>query len=57
MFAQEAWMPADVTTLTDAVADTYPHARFLDPRPDEPGAEPAGSPRSEVTEQTFVVYL
>lgn len=35
-------MPADVTTLTDAVADTYPHSWFLDPMPDEPGAEPAG---------------
>jgi endonuclease/exonuclease/phosphatase family metal-dependent hydrolase len=42
VFVQEVWTPADVTTLTDAVVDTYPHSQFLDPMPDVPGAEPAG---------------
>jgi endonuclease/exonuclease/phosphatase family metal-dependent hydrolase len=42
VFVQEVWTPEDVATLTDAVADSYPHTQFLDPMPDEPGGDPAG---------------
>jgi endonuclease/exonuclease/phosphatase family metal-dependent hydrolase len=43
VFVQEVYTPEDVTTLTDAVADRYPNSMFLDPMPEDPGAEPVGA--------------
>lgn len=42
VFVQEVWTPADVTALTDAVEESYPHSQFLDPMPEEPGVEATG---------------
>ena len=43
VFVQEVWTPEDVATLTAAVDDTYPSSFFLDPMPDDPGAEQTGA--------------
>lgn len=42
VFVQEVWTPEDVEALTEATAERFPTSVFLDPMPDDPGAEAAG---------------